>query len=259
MRRKKISKLVLKITDGVLSTLIDLVLLELFLFIETSISGSPKKLHMARVLAWEDFERFNSDTIKRAIKRAQSRGFIKQDFTLTKEGKERLEGILPKYFGKKEWNGNWYLVIYDIPEEVKGYRDALRKKLKKLGFGQLQASVWVCPFDFFGEIKKIVDKYEISPYVIFAISDRLGTREARILAEKVWNTEEINNQYRGLIDQYRELKKNSEKENQEWRKRRLYFEYLNILRQDPQLPRELLPEDWMGERAHQLFSKFKEN
>ena len=57
--------------------------------------------------------------------------------------------------------------------------------------------------------------------------------------------ERINNRYKNLI---RESKKIDAKE--------LVFKYLDILRDDPQLPQELLPNDWNGKEALRIFKKF---
>jgi phenylacetic acid degradation operon negative regulatory protein len=245
MRKKKIINLILKLSDGLFSSLIDLILWNIFFLTEVSLVGSPGKIKKAELLAQRDFQHFNSEVIKRAIVRARSRGFIKGDFTLTKEGRERLKNLFPKYFGKKKWDGNWYLVIYDIPETKKRLREILRENLKRLGFGQLQASVWISPFNFLGEVEEIIKNYNLSSYVILAISDKVGREEAKILARRIWNLDKINELYKSFLSKFKRSK--SEK---------LYFEYLNILKKDPQLPNELLPRDWKGDEVHKLFSKF---
>lgn len=53
----------------------------------------------------------------------------------------------------KNWDGIWRIVIFDIPNKKTNARDALRFKLRDLGFYQLQKSVWVFPYpcdSFFG-------------------------------------------------------------------------------------------------------------
>ena len=245
MRSKEITKLILRISDGFFSSLIDLILWNIFFLTEVALSGSPGRINQAEILATRDFQKFNSLIIKRAISQTKLKGFIKEDFTLTKEGETRLKNIFPKYFGKKKWDGNWYLVIYDIPETKRKLRDILRENLRHLGFGELQASVWISPFNFFGEIERIVKDYNLFPYVLFTISDRVGREEAKILARRVWKLEKTNEQYKRLLE---EIKKGDEQS--------FYFRYLNILEGDPQLPDELLPEDWKGNEAHGLFKKF---
>ena len=244
MRKKEITKLVSRLTSGLFTSLTDLILWHIFFSIETAFVGSPRNMNKAYFLAWKNLEKFNSQTIVKAVARAKARGFIKNDFSLTKEGKERLEKILPKFFGKRKWDGNWYLVVYDIPEKFKRRRNILRENLKRLGFGQLQASVWVSPFNFFGEIEKIIRDYDLTPYVIFSISDKLGKKEASILAENVWHLRELDTFYRDLLARLNKEKKDN-----------LHFEYLRILEKDPQLPSELLFPDWQGEAAHRIFGK----
>ena len=113
MRKKGFSNLVLKTTEEIFSSLVDLILWNLFYWTEMSPLGHPTNLGKAEFLANKNLQKFNYISIKRAISHAKIRGFIKEDFTLTKEGKERLENILPKSFGERKWSGDWYLVIYD--------------------------------------------------------------------------------------------------------------------------------------------------
>lgn len=45
------------------------------------------------------------------------------------------------------WDCKWRLVAFDIPEELKEKRDALRFVLKRAGFVKMQQSIWVHPLD----------------------------------------------------------------------------------------------------------------
>ena len=65
----------------------------------------------------------------------------------------------------KKWDGKWRLVIFDIPEKMKKTREALRNKLRKLGFYQLQKSVFVFPFACHDEINFVVEFFELRPHV----------------------------------------------------------------------------------------------
>ncbi|OGL84630.1 CRISPR-associated endonuclease Cas2 [Candidatus Uhrbacteria bacterium RIFCSPLOWO2_12_FULL_47_10] len=47
----------------------------------------------------------------------------------------------------KPWNGKFYLVVFDIPETMRRYRDFFRKLLKSNGFKFLQLSVWMTRYD----------------------------------------------------------------------------------------------------------------
>lgn len=69
----------------------------------------------------------------------------------------------------EKWDGLWRVVAFDIPEDKKVARDVLRRKLKKLGFIQLQRSVFVLPYDCKKEIEILKHTYKIWPYMSFMV------------------------------------------------------------------------------------------
>jgi DNA-binding transcriptional regulator PaaX len=92
--------------------------------------------------------------------------------TLTEKGKKTvLQFDLDKIIIKKprKWDGYWRLVLFDIPEKHKLGREALRTKLKQLGFYQLQKSCFIHPFDCRSEITFISEIFEVAPYVNFIL------------------------------------------------------------------------------------------
>jgi len=110
-----------------------------------------------------------------------------QILTLSEAGKKRvlqfnldqIEIVRPK-----KWDWNWRIVIFDIPEKRKGGREALRSKLKQLGFHQLQKSCFIHPFDCKSEIDFISEIYEVSPYVNFIVAKEV---EGAKQLQKVFN------------------------------------------------------------------------
>jgi len=85
--------------------------------------------------------------------------------SLTEEGRKRA-GIHQidklKLARPKQWDRKWRLLIFDIPQERKTYREALRGKLKELGFFQLQKSVWAYPFECRPEVELLQDFFGLS-------------------------------------------------------------------------------------------------
>ncbi|MEW5907971.1 MAG: CRISPR-associated endonuclease Cas2 [Patescibacteria group bacterium] len=67
----------------------------------------------------------------------------------------------------KVWDGKWRIVLYDIPEKNKKVREALRGKLKNLGFYELQKSVFVYPFPCKKEIDFIAEFFELRNFIYF--------------------------------------------------------------------------------------------
>jgi DNA-binding transcriptional regulator PaaX len=99
-----------------------------------------------------------------------------QILTLSEDGRKRLlQFDLEKIVIKKprKWDAYWRLVLFDIPEKRKVGREALRSKLKQLGFYQLQKSCFIHPFDCKAEIDFISEMFEVSPYVNFILAKEI--------------------------------------------------------------------------------------
>jgi len=85
--------------------------------------------------------------------------------SLTDKGK-RMAGWLQidalKIKKPKKWDRKWRLVAFDISQLRMIYREALRGKLKELGFRQVQKSVWIHPFNCRDEINLLRDFFGFS-------------------------------------------------------------------------------------------------
>lgn len=80
--------------------------------------------------------------------------------SLTEKGKKKagwLQIDALKIKRPKKWDGKWRIVIFDIAQLKKLYREAFRGKLKDLKFYPLQKSVWIYPFDCRAEIELLRD------------------------------------------------------------------------------------------------------
>jgi hypothetical protein len=121
---------------------------------------SPKKLHRNI----NDLCRY--EFVKKTKKENGSVGFF-----LTEKGKlKALDYRLNNIKNKKEkWDGKWRMVAFDIPEKYRRGRDALRRKLKKIGFCELQKSVFITPYNCKKEIGLLVKYFDLSKYVRFGI------------------------------------------------------------------------------------------
>ncbi|NCQ06287.1 MAG: hypothetical protein GW815_01875 [Candidatus Moranbacteria bacterium] len=89
---------------------------------------------------------------------------------LTADGRARanffqLFGSTIKIKQQKKWDGLWRIVMFDVPEEKRLFRDILRNHLKNIGFKELQHSVFVFPYPCEKEISSLVKLYTAIPYV----------------------------------------------------------------------------------------------
>lgn len=246
MRRKWKEK-ILKMTFEVFATPLDLILFTLFMIVESGISG--KHTMRASMRRLDKLVREGKDRIIRdGIYRLKKKSWIKEDFQLTQEGKKHLQSSLPIILPPQYWDGNWYIASYDIPEKMRRKRDIFRENLIKLGFAPLHASCWISPKNHFDILEKLINDYHLHSYVILAQSNKLGKENSKDLANRLWKLNKINKLYEEFISEWQ---KASEAEKF-W----LTIKYLSILKRDPQLPLELLPDNWKGREAYLKVKKY---
>jgi len=95
--------------------------------------------------------------INQSIKRLLARGLLEikeernhKHLEFTEIGRQMLLKYQMEGLAKdkpKKWDRKYRVVIFDISEQLKKIRDRLRDTLRSFGFIQLQASVWVYPYE----------------------------------------------------------------------------------------------------------------
>lgn len=242
----------------VLERIVDMALLAIYFNLEApSLVRSSKRYQISNKVD-EDLEKYNYQSIKRAYSFLKRKGLIqvlKEADTLpkiTKIGEEKLRRIIPFYDQKRTWDGQVYLVSYDIPLDKTKERHYLRDFLKKIGCGLLQKSVWVTPYNPTRLIKKFIEKHNLSGDLVLVSTigknGTIGGMTLSDLMEKVYNLNKLNLEYSMFIENLK---------NNNLNRKQLIFLYLSILKNDPQIPFPLLPVDWQGEKAYNYFVKFK--
>lgn len=206
----------------------------------------------------EDLEKFNYQTLKRALRHLKQNGFIqtiKEKDSLpkiTKLGERRLENILPFYDEERIWDGKIYLVTYDIPESKRKVRNYLRGFLKRIGCGMLQQSIWVTPYNPTIHVKEFIEEQSLDDGLVLVSSigknGTVGQLTLPDLIEKVYKLSALNQRYLEFI----KISKGGKAS-----KSQLIFLFLSILKDDPQLPFSLLAKDWVGDKAYQIFKKLQ--
>lgn len=95
---------------------------------------------------------------------------------------DNLEIPVPSHWDKK-----WRLVLFDIPEKKRKGRDALRLKLRELGFYEWQKSAFIYPYPCEKEINFVVEVFDIRSYVRYAeLSSLTNEAELKIKFKLVW-------------------------------------------------------------------------
>lgn len=96
---------------------------------------------------------------------------------LTEKGKRKVKEIQYEKLKIEKpdvWDGKWRIVTFDIPNKKNAAREALRRKIKELGFYFLQKSVWVYPYPCEKEIQFLVELFEVWPYVDIIVAKEIS-------------------------------------------------------------------------------------
>lgn len=157
---------------------------------------------------------------------------------LTSTAKEDLYRDFPMLsLQKKKWDKKWRVVVFDIEERKRRKRNVLREKLRELGFGMIQESVWISPYDFLFDLREFLEEHNLDQVVFVMEVILLLAGDQFTLANRIWNLDQFNERYKVL---YEKMIKGKFDVGSLWQS------YCDLLFIDPLLPKELLPKPWYG-------------
>lgn len=154
------------------------------------------------------------------------------------------------------WDGQWTQVIYQVPEHARAAREALRKQLTWLGFGQFAPSIWLSPHDDLTAVEQL--RTDLPDASIDALRSRstILTSDA-VIVQRCWQVAELARAYRTFIRTYRprDSDRLSQLSGPEALRLRtaVVSDWRHLSFDDPLLPQQLLPADWPGSEAFSIF------
>jgi phenylacetic acid degradation operon negative regulatory protein len=210
------------------------------------------------------------------LSRMRRKGWLKPErdgrhslYTLTTRGRRILEEGGHRIFEprKLDWDGQWHLVVYSLPENRRNLRNDLRKRLTWLGFGRLAPGTWISPHDRRADVEAMLDDLGAREYVQFFSGLRLEGGDDRGIVEQCWDMGSLNQQYAKFIARWEpEYQKCAQSlvrgdglspahcfAQRFW----ITHEYSPFPRLDPNLPAVLLPNGWLGDKAADIFNGYR--
>lgn len=115
----------------------------------------------------------------------------RQYLILTTNGKEKVRREFPLTRFSKNWNKKWVILIFDIEEKSRKLRDRLRNKLKNIGFGMLQESVWITPLPIAGELMDFIKNNNLTNYVFVLEVAGILLGDPKELAGRIWHFDKL--------------------------------------------------------------------
>ncbi len=202
----------------------------------------------------------NTHAFHSSVSRLRKKGLITSSQTdgslpslkLTHEAIAKLPPYHNPYkFWNKRWNKWWYILMFDVPEKDRSYRDTLRAFLKQRQFGCLQRSVWVTPTDVRADYDDLNKAAAVdSVAFLFEAKTVLGFGNQSVVID-AWNFTKINQiqelYIRFVSENLTQLQKEPVSENEILQLLRMdNLAYAQAMSIDPLLPKELHPVNYAG-------------
>jgi phenylacetic acid degradation operon negative regulatory protein len=209
--------------------------------------------------------------VRSAISRLKQRGLLEArraggaaGYGLTERGRAILaEGDMRIFERARASAGDgWLIAVFSVPEDQRARRHALRSRLAWLGFGSVAAGVWVAPAHLAAETQSVLAGDGLDGYVTLFTAGQLAFGDIRQQVGRWWDLDRLEQLYQAFIDAAGPVLAR-------WQDRpgapaRAFADYVRVLTAwrrlpflDPGLPPGLLPEDWRGARAAELFGRIR--
>ncbi|OLE27146.1 MAG: PaaX family transcriptional regulator [Catenulispora sp. 13_1_20CM_3_70_7] len=149
----------------------------------------------------------------------------------------------------RDWDGQWTLVGFSLPEAWRRERHDLRSRLTWGGFGPLQSGLWVAPGSV--DVASLLGELGLDAHLrVFRGAVGKPTEVAAVV-ESAFDTRAIAAEYHEFLDRW--SSRGAEGADPLGRQLLLHTDWLELVRRDPHLPTEHLPSDWPAIRAEELF------
>lgn len=181
--------------------------------------------------------------------------------SLTPSAAKRSEASDPRKFWNEKWRGYWSVLIYDIPEAQRRFRDNLRKLLSRFRMGCLQRSAWISPRDMrplYNDLQETTRVQFVS--YLFDAYTVLG-RQGGELVREAWDFNNLTK----LQSCYLELCSKSLERLTAGQiptdalgalARDELAAYHAAMEHDPLLPRQLIPRNYLGRDVFEMHTAF---
>lgn len=257
MRRKDIVTIIGRVSDGLLGTVTDMLLLTMYGSLSSMTVKTMHQAFRASEEAHRILDEINYQTIKKVTYNMITKGFLKrvskegrEEIAITKFGRERLEAIIPVYRVNRPWDGHLYLISYDIPTQANDARNLLREYIRRTGGALLQESLWINPYNPTHILSDFVAEHNIPGSVLVSKLGKNGTiGEEKLpdLIRRVYRLDDLTERYEAFLHAYTKHG-GANKPLME-----AAVTYLSILKDDPQLPFPLEPDDFPAARTYQRY------
>lgn len=164
-------------------------------------------------------------------------------------------------FGREDrpWDGIWSVIVVTEPEGDRARREAIRSRLRWLGYAPLADGVWISPRG--GNAAAVEELERIGTHDVTALTatvPAIGAGARR--PQEAWDLASLAAAYQRFADDAEQLTGPLERGELGpvealVQRTRIAHAWIELASSDPDLPRELLPRDWPRARARAIFAR----
>ncbi len=197
---------------------------------------------------------------RQALVRLKARGFLASErigsqagYRLTRDALVDLAVGDDRIFryGQAPATDGWVLAVFSVPEHARNERHRLRRQLSWLGFGTVTDGVWIAPSSLADRAVALVTAAGLADYVTWFAGDSIG----RVEVGHWWDLAALRTLYLAFLDRW-----SAQRVPIQLTDGAAFARYVTLVdhwrqfpRIDPGLPARLLPDDWQGRQAWELF------
>lgn len=220
-------------------------------------SGWRENLYGSRTAYWSAVRRLRKQGILAAGYRGGAEPCLRVDHLAPSE--QALH--YPERWWKEKWSGIWYVLVYDVPESNRLYRQHLRRVLRQNRCGCLQGSVWISPRDLrplFDDLHTAANLGDLAH--LFEARTVLGLGGQRLVRE-AWDFDSLDRlqeRHRKVCAQGTEILARRDLASPDLVRAAMdeAAAYRAVIDADPLLPRPLHPPGYDGARTVELHRAF---
>ena len=262
MNRRDVIALVSKATDGLAQTLTDTLLFLFFLYGSSFYKRGPRGIYELFQESESELSQVNYQSIKRAINKLTEKQRITRSdlgtnktIHLTPNARQYIQKTFPSYRMERPWDGHVYLIAYDIPSHANSTRNMLRGYIKGTGGAPLQESLWINPYNPQQSLHDFAKQKHIEGTILVSKLGKdgaVGTERFHDLIARVYKFSSLSERYQHFVRTYNTDSRQSLIQ--------MALSYHGILKDDPQLPFALEPENLGAKDAYLLYqSRIRQN